>query len=239
VDLAATDEVVFVPYSVVGGHHSYDGLTGFVVHEDGFLESKHVQDYPGTAYMSNFGGLLAAVPGGPRLYRTGYDDRTVRALHVRVGKWAVYLEAEAVGWVLDEEPAIARPLVAGNVLVAASSAGLLTTFAPDWGEARLVRRASARAAGPLLAYAAGMLAAASADGRLEIYAVGTGGELTLKKSAGLPPIRSLGFHPSGRFLYVSGPTLATYLVEADGTLRPYAETAAAPGLLAVTASPVP
>ncbi len=75
--------------------------------------------------------------------------------------------------------------------------------------------------------------------RVQLYAVGTGGELTLKKSTGLPPILSLGFHPSGRFLCVSGPTLSTYLVEADGTLRPFAETVAGPGLLAVTAPPAP
>ncbi len=134
---------------------------------------------------------------------------------------------------------MARPIVAGDVLVAASATGLLTPFVPDWGEARLVERPPVQGAGPLLAYAGGVLAAASPDGRVEIYAVGESGELTLKKSTGLQALRSLAFHPSGRFVYVSGATLRTYLLEVDGTLRPYAETAAAAGLLAVTVPPSP
>lgn len=240
VDLTATDEVVFVSYSNATSHDPYMGLTGFVLHPDGFLEAKVVRDDPGL-YMSNFGGLLASAPGGPRLYRTTYGDRTVRALHVQVGKWAVYLEREAGGWMPDGEPKIARQMAAGRLLVTTSSGGWLTTFEPDWDEARLERRTSVQAAGPLLAYAAGVLAAASADGRVEVYAIGAGGELTLKRSTVVSgsPVLSLGFHPSGRFLYVSGATLSTYLVEADGSLRPYQETAAPPGRLVVTPPPPP
>jgi hypothetical protein len=239
VDFAATDEVVFVSYPSQGDpHHPHCDVAAFVPHEDGLLEAKPLHADPGV-HVSAFGGLMAAVGRGRRLYRTGSDDRTVQSLYVHPGRWAVYLDSEAWGWVADEEPGIARTLVAGDVLVTASSTGLLKTFVPDWGDARLQGQPPVQGAGPLLAYTGGVLAAASADGRVEVYAVGASGELTLKKSTTLPALRSLAFHPSGRFLYVSGSTLRTYLVEADGTLRPYAETGASAGLLAVTAPPVP
>ena len=243
-DLAATDGVVFVSYSAPGAHDPYLRMACFSLGAGGFLETKPVSYDPAlgdSPWGLDFGGLLATAAGNPSLYRTTQDGQGVRGFLVQARKWEVRLGPEVGRRIPSKQPAVSAEVVAGDVLVVASSGGSLTTFEPEWAAQRLETRASVQAAGPLLAYAAGVLAVASADGRVEIYAIGAHGMPTLKKSTrlSLAPVVSLGFHPSGRFLYVSGSTLATYLVEADGSLRPYSETTATPGRLVVTLPPAP
>jgi hypothetical protein len=234
--MAATERVVLL--SCASANTTF---FAYVLDEAGFLERRRAEGGYWLEHPYCCRGFLSTDPASQRLYVTGVSGDVVYAVELHVETWQVVLGTVAAGWLPEEDaryPLVDRHVAAGSLLVTASSGGWLTTFQLVSGEDRMVRRASLQAAGPLLAYAAGVLVAASADGRVETYAVGPSEELTLKKATALPvPIESLAFHPSGRFLYVSGPTLSTYVVEADGSLRPYGAAVPGKGQLVVTEPP--